>query len=83
MPATAKLTKWGNSLGIRIPKQIVAAHNFKDGEILSLEETQSGFVAEKKLRVRRYDPEKLFAGLENFPKDEIVDWGKPVGREVW
>ena len=80
---TAKLTTWGNSLGIRIPKSIVDAHNFKDGEVVSLQETPNGFTAEKKLRVRRYDPEKLFAGLEKFPKDDIVDWGKPVGKEVW
>ena len=47
MPATGKLTKWGNSLGMRIPKQIVDAHNFKDGEFLSLVETPAGFAPKK------------------------------------
>ncbi len=83
MPATGKLTKWGNSLGMRIPKQIVDAHNFKDGEFLSLVETPAGFATEKMLRGRRYNPEKLFAYLENLSKEEIPDRGEPVGREVW
>ena len=32
---------------MRIPKQIVDAHNFKDGEFLSLVETPAGFAAER------------------------------------
>ena len=80
---TAKLTRWGNSLGLRIPKQFVDAHNFQDGEVVSLRETADGFSAAKVRKVKRYDLDEILAGVENLPREEFFDWGEPVGREVW
>ena len=36
MTATAVARKWGNSLGITLPKELVERQNIKEGEVLSL-----------------------------------------------
>lgn len=37
------LTKWGLNLGLRIPKEIVTVHNFKQGEEVVITNTKQGF----------------------------------------
>ncbi len=36
MTATAIARKWGNSLGITLPKELVKQQNIKEGDVLSL-----------------------------------------------
>lgn len=33
-------------------------------------------------QVQKYDATKILEGIENMPREEIVDWGIPKGREV-
>jgi antitoxin MazE len=80
-----KLAKWGNSLGVRVPKAAAEAAGLKAG-------TEVDVVVEgRELRIRplipfkHYRLEDLIAemdrlGPENQP--ETVDWGPDVGSEV-
>lgn len=36
MTATAIARKWGNSIGITLPKELVERQNIKEGDVLSL-----------------------------------------------
>jgi DNA-directed RNA polymerase subunit RPC12/RpoP len=38
----AKLTKWGMSLGVRIPKELVKRYNFKDDEEVTIIPEETG-----------------------------------------
>ncbi len=42
-----KVSKWGESLGIRIPKEIVKKFGLSDGDKVRLSETIAGFSVEK------------------------------------
>lgn len=42
-----KISKWGLSLGIRIPRDFAKKYNFSVGETLKLTALKQGFVAEK------------------------------------
>ena len=80
-----KLAKWGNSLGVRVPKAAAEAAGLKAG-------TEVDVVVEgRELRIRpsipfkHYRLEDLIAemdrlGPENQP--ETVDWGPDGGSEV-
>jgi antitoxin MazE len=81
----AKIAKWGNSLGLRLPKAAVAATGLKVGSEFEV------VVEGRDLRLKRiskipyYRLEDLIAemdrlGPENRP--EIVDWGPDVGAEI-
>ena len=38
----AKISKWGFSLGLRIPKELVKKYNFRDNEIISIIPEEKG-----------------------------------------
>ncbi|HCA34234.1 MAG TPA: hypothetical protein DEP00_03985 [Lachnospiraceae bacterium] len=41
MTLTATVTKWGNSLGVRLPSDIVHLNQIKEGEVVVLLSTAS------------------------------------------
>ena len=72
--------KWGNSLGIRLPRHIADLLN------LSLKDRMSCSVEDGKLvlepiRQTKYTLEELLADVEEL--GEEVSWGKPQGKEAW
>ena len=80
-----QLAKWGNSVGLRVPKAACEALDVSPGQELDL--TIVG--GELRLRpitpIPRYRLEDLIAemdrlGIENEP--ETVDWGPDVGAEI-
>ena len=80
-----KISKWGNSLGVRLPRAAVEAIGLGEGAQLDLEIDGRELRLKPAHPVRRYRLEDLVAemdrlGPENRP--ELVDWGPDVGAEV-
>ena len=78
---TTKLQKWGNSLGVRLPKEVVKKAKLKDGKALSIKNIGESII------ITAYKKEETFDSLTSkiTPKnryDELY-WGPPVGNEVW
>lgn len=80
---TITLSQWGNCLALRVPKQVVVANRWKAGDQLEVTQHDDGFAVRKLRKVKKYDLEEILQGMESFPKEDVVDWGEPVGREVW
>ena len=80
---TVTLSAWGQSLGLRVPKQMADAQGWKAGDKLSVTEQDGGILIKKPRRIKKYDIEEILQGMENFPREDFVDFGPPVGREVW
>jgi antitoxin MazE len=80
-----KVAKWGNSLGVRLPKAAASAMGAKPGSEFDVM-VEGGEVRLKPVRIMsRYTLDDLIAemkrlGPENQP--ELVDWGPDVGAEV-
>ena len=75
------IQKWGNSQGIRIPKYLLDAVQWNDDEQLVLHADKDKIIIEK--AEPRKNIKELFADFdgEYIPVD--MDWGQPVGEEVW
>lgn len=77
-----KVQKWGNSLGVRIPKTFAAEAEITAGSAVDVS-VENGELVLRPMRSKRY---VLSAMLRRItPKNihrEIVT-GDPVGREVW
>ena len=80
---TTKLQKWGNSLGIRIPKQLCeSAGLFESGEV-DLVLCESGVViCPKKISKFKYNLDDLLAQCTPENKHDLVDFGPDVGKEI-
>lgn len=77
----ATIQKWGNSQGVRIPKTLLDAMHWTTNESIAMRAEDDRIVIE---RVRhRKTIEALFAGYDGAYSGQEVDWGGPVGDEVW
>ncbi len=78
----ATVSKWGNSRALRIPKQLALESGLDFGSKveLILEDGQLRIVPFKE---PRYTLEELVAQITPENRHEEVDWGPPVGKEVW
>ena len=76
-----QIGKWGNSLGIRLPKYVIEALQLgvKDRISCSLEDRK--LVLRPVSHQKKYKLDELLAQVEE-PGEEI-SWGKPEGEEVW
>ncbi len=79
------IVKWGNSQGIRIPKILLDNVNLSENDTVEIL-TEGDNIIIKKLSPKRAYPtiQELFKNFdaEKYEKTEI-NWGEPVGRELW
>ena len=76
----AMVQKWGNSLGIRIPNLIVREFSLKNGSIVNINDNGNEIV------IKPVKKSKLSEMLDNINDQNLhqeIDWGKPVGNEIW
>jgi antitoxin MazE len=76
-----QIGKWGNFLGIRLPKHISDALHLRPKDKLSCAIENGKLVLKPVRQVKKYSLKELFAKVEE-PGEEI-SWGKPGEEEVW
>jgi antitoxin MazE len=78
--------KWGNSLALRVPKAFAQEIGARVGKAANMEVRDGKLVVEiakPKRRRRRYTLEHLVAGIKPDNRHPELEWGPPVGNEVW
>lgn len=78
----AQVKPWGNSQGIRLPKEILETAKVKLNDFLTIEVVNGDIVMKKEFRHRSLEERIAEHGGTLEPFGEF-DWGNPVGREVW
>lgn len=77
-----KVQKWGNSLGVRIPRPLADQARIGEGSVVDLEE-HDGKIVIKLVAPAEYALDELVAGITDENRHEEVETGGSVGREVW
>lgn len=77
-----KIQKWGNSLGLRIPKGVARGARVQEGTTVMLA-ISNGRLIVAPMETRAYDLETLLAGVTCKNLHAAVESGDPVGREGW
>ena len=75
-----QLKRWGNSLGLRIPKGIADAAGLKADDAVVIDTSQDGLIV-KKAR-RKYVLADLLSQITPENRHEAVDFGGPQGKEL-
>jgi antitoxin MazE len=76
-----KVARWGNSLGFRIPQEAADRLNLREGGEVRIEVNQDSMTITPARR--RWTEAELLRGVTPDKVAGEVDWGGPVGREVW
>ena len=76
------IKRWGNSASVRIPVEIMRAAHLVENQMVEMKE-ESGRIIIEPIRQPEFDLESLIAGITSENLYEEVDFGAPVGRELW
>jgi len=77
-----KIAKWGNGLGLRIPRSVAAEAQVKEGAIVDLS-VENGRLLVRPLRIRKYSLNSLLRKVSRRNLQGKVSAVKTVGREAW
>jgi antitoxin MazE len=75
------VSKWGNSLGLRIPQEAAEQLNLRAGEQVTIE-VRAGVIVVKPLR-KKWTEAELLRGVTPEIGGGEIDTGNPVGKELW
>lgn len=79
-----KVQKWGNSQGLRFTKEVLAEAQIDVGDEVNVSVRAGRIIVEPVTKVRgRYKLKDLMAKIPKGYRAEEIDWGAPVGKEVW
>ena len=76
------LHRWGNSVGLRVPKALLEQLGLSEGSRVDIK-VEDGRLIMEPHRPRRRTLDEVLKGFGPDDKPGEVDWGKPVGKEVW
>jgi antitoxin MazE len=76
----ATISRWGNSLALRIPKSAIDAAGLREGDVVDVRE--DGGVL-RIARSSRIDIDEMIESIDPTTIHAEVNWGPPVGREMW
>jgi len=78
MGIRVQISKWGNSLGLRVPRDVAAQTGLTEGAQVDVEACDDGSIVVRKAKPR-YSLEELIAGMT--PDKEHPSWDDPPRGE--
>ncbi len=81
---TTTIQKWGNSYAVRLPKASMRNLHLLAGHTVEIREAINGrdfsIVPTQKKNI---SITKMIAGITKKNRHREMDWGNPVGNEIW
>jgi antitoxin MazE len=78
----ARLQKWGNSDGIRIPSAFLKALNLKTNDSVTIVQDGDRIIITKSNK-NKISLKELFDNYNGGDLSNEFKWDNPVGREIW
>lgn len=79
-----KIQKWGNSQGLRLSKELLSDAAIEVGDAVEVVVHKGTLIVTPVRRVRGgHDLRDLVGRISKQYKPAELDWGPPVGCEVW
>ena len=79
----ARVSRWGNSLAVRIPARLARQVDISEGSAVELTvEDNKLVIVSVEPEAPRYDLAQLIAGINQENIHDEVDLGDPVGAEI-
>jgi antitoxin MazE len=80
----AKIQRWGNSQGIRLAKTLLVDAQLDVGDEVDISVKDGIMIVTPAKRIRgRHKLEDLVSRIPEDYQTSEVDWGEPVGKEIW
>ena len=80
---SSTVSRWGNSLGVRIPQEAVDRLKLQPGARVSFQVRADSITITPVRKSRKWTEAELLKGVTPEAVAGEIDWGAPRGREVW
>jgi len=74
--------KWGNSASVRIPRSVMQAAKLDLDQFVDVREEKGRIIIEP-VRRQEYNLDELVGAITSQNLHAPIDFGPPVGKEVW
>lgn len=78
---TITLSRWGNSLGLRLPKGVIEDQRLHAGDKVTVELVGGDIVVKKMVEPKKYNLSEILGCFRPATETGELDWGTPRGRE--
>ena len=78
-----KIKKWGNSQGLRLDKILLSRLNLNINDEVSVMSDDKSIVIKPTEDRNKKILDELLSKIPEDYKPKEIDWGGPVGREIW
>jgi antitoxin MazE len=82
MKTTSSLKKWGNSLAVRMPSAVIQDLGLSENSSVQIVSDGTAITITPK-RSKKLSLDELVGAITPQNSHQEVDWGEPVGGEVW
>jgi len=82
MTTETTVSKWGNSLAIRIPQSLAKEAKLAEGDSVAMDLDAKGRIVLSSAR-KTYRLSDLVARISPKNLHRETDWGNPEGKEIW
>ena len=78
------IKKWGNSAAVRIPAATLEAAGLKIDDPVDVH-LEDGRLVIEKAEAQEEEPslDELIQAITPENRHDAIDWGPPVGKEIW
>ena len=76
-----KITKWGNSLGIRLPQSLIQKVGWQEGEQITITTNENQIILS--VAKPKYCLEELLKNANPEDQQSEIDWGESRGAEIY
>lgn len=80
---TVTVAKWGNSVGVRLPKECLAAGQISIGDKLQVEAALDQITFKRLREPTKYRLEDILESFDTPGIHEELAWGGAKGAEIW
>jgi len=78
---TITLSRWGNSLGLRLPKGVIDEQRLKAGDKVTVELVEGEIIVKKTVEPKKYNLSEILGCFRPATETGELDWGAPQGQE--
>jgi antitoxin MazE len=81
MRTSTQIARWGNSLGLRLPKALASEARIGEGDTVEVSVKDGTIIVRPALPA--YSLHELVSKITPRNRHGETDWGKPAGHEQW
>ena len=80
---TTQIKRWGNSLAVRLPREIMEDSELEEGSFVEVLSKTDEIIIRPAKETKKYTLNQLLKRVTSKNTHQEVDWGQSVGKEVW